>query len=376
MIRVMHVCSDTNIGGAGRYLLNLLEESKRESYELLFVLPRESKLSKLLQKHNGHVIEADIMPDQSFNKKDIWVMRGLMKTLKPDIVHTHASLSARIAAKSLGIKGLVYTRHYVDTSCMTGDKEKKKTLKGCIKSIFNNGLCDGVIGVAYECEPVLLEMGIKPEKITIIPNGVTPITVCSEMQKKAIKRQYHIPEGHKVITVLARLSKEKGHEVFVDVIERLIRNGEPVVGVIAGTGPESEAIQNLIQKKGLQTSIIMTGFVEHVEAILNITDIQMNTAYTEAQSLALSEGMSIGIPAVVTNVGGNPSMIREGINGYVAPAGDSQALATCVHKLLSDPILYNKVSEAAREVYKTNYTAAKMTRSTEAFYERTLKKNK
>lgn len=376
MIKVMHVCSDTNIGGAGRYLLNLLEETNREAFELIFVLPKGSKLTSMLEKYDGYVIEADIMPDQSFHKKDIMVMRKLMKEFKPDIVHTHASLSARIAAKLSGIKGLIYTRHYVDTSCMTEELNKKSSLKNQVKSFVNNTLCDGVIGVAKECEPILLEMGIKPEKIKIIPNGVAPMHTYLEKEKENVKTKYGIAKEHKVITVLARLSKEKGHEIFIDVIEELIKNGNKVIGVIAGTGIEAENIKKLIETKGLEKYIVMTGFVEDVEAILNITTVQMNTSYTEAQSLALSEGMSIGIPAVVTDAGGNPSMIRQGMNGYVAPIGDVKELANKVQMLLLDDVLYKNISETSKEIYKENYTASKMTRSTEAFYEMILKKNK
>ena len=373
MIKVMHVCSDTNIGGAGRYLLNLLEEADTTQFQLVFVVPYKSKLKDLLTKHGGHVLECALTPDCSFAKKDIGMPRRLMKEEKPDIVHTHASLSARIAAKLIGVKGLIYTRHYVDTTCIDPDAAEAGGLKNKLKHVMNNALCDGVIGVAHECEPVILAMGIKPEKITIIPNGVVALRQYNEEEKKAVRMQYGLENKHKVVTIMARLSKEKGHAVFIEVIETLLKTIPEVRGLIAGTGSETEAIKSLIAKKGLEDKVIMTGFVEDVEALINSTQIQMNTSYTEAQSLALSEAMSIGIPAVVTDAGGNPSMIRDGVNGYVAPVGDVKGLARCVEKLLKNDIIYREMSQGAKKVYEEAYKASKMTRSTEAFYKKVLK---
>ncbi len=371
MIQVMHICSDTNIGGAGRYLLNLFEEADKTIYELTFVLPRQSQLTELLKQYGATVIESSLTPDTSLALKDIWLYRKLLRKVQPDIVHTHASLSARIAAKSLGIKGVVYTRHYVDTSVM-GTTETKKSMLQRLKSFFNNALCDGVIGVAEQCEPVLLGMGIAPHKITIIPNGVVPIAAYTHQQKEAVRKQYGLTESDKVLTILARLSQEKGHLVFVDTVEKLLQQGERIKALIVGTGPEEKAIRHYIHTKDLQDAIMLTGFVEDVSAILNVTTIQMNTAYTEAQSLSLSEGMSLGVPAVVTNVGGNPSMITHGENGYVAEVGDSEELAKWVKYLLEAPQSYIQMSHKARETYEARYTATRMTRATEAFYQKLL----
>lgn len=376
MIKVMHVCSDTNIGGAGRYLLNLLEASDKQQFETLFVLPTNSKLKPLLEKSGGKIIEAAIAPDQSFNKKDIGILRKLMKDIKPDIIHTHASLSARIAGKLAGARGVIYTRHYVDTSCMNNDVKKKASLKENLKKAFNNSLCDGVIGVAYECEPVLLEMGIAPDKIKIIPNGVMALPEYDEATKLAIKAKYGISPTHKVITIMARLSKEKGHDIFIDVMQKVVAAYPQCTGLIGGTGPEEAHIKELIQKKGLEDVVKMAGFVEDVASIHNVATIQMNTSYTEAQSLALSEGMSLGVPAVVTDTGGNPSMIRHQVNGYVAPVADVEALAADVIQLLKDDENYEVMCNEAKQIYEAHYTAREMTKSTEAFYREILKRKK
>ena len=77
-----------------------------------------------------------------------------------------------------------------------------------------------------------------------------------------------------------------------------------------------------------QEQIIFTGFISDVDKLMSITDVQANASFgTEATSLALLEGMSLGIPAVVSDFGGNPGVIKNGQNGYIVPKQNSKALA-------------------------------------------------
>ncbi|MFR6187280.1 MAG: glycosyltransferase [Lawsonibacter sp.] len=65
-----------------------------------------------------------------------------------------------------------------------------------------------------------------------------------------------------------------------------------------------------------------------VAALLNILDVQLNASYgTEATSLALLEGMSLGLPTIASDYGGNPWLVTDGENGLLFPSRDSQAMA-------------------------------------------------
>ncbi len=86
-----------------------------------------------------------------------------------------------------------------------------------------------------------------------------------------------------------------------------------------------------------QEQIIFTGFISDVDKLMSITDVQANASFgTEATSLALLEGMSLGIPAVVSDFGGNPGVIKNGQNGYIVPKQNSKALADNLEVLLTD----------------------------------------
>ena len=119
----------------------------------------------------------------------------------------------------------------------------------------------------------------------------------------------------------------------------------------------------------LTDNVIFTGFITDVDKLMAITDVQANASYgTEATSLALLEGMSIGIPAVVSDFGGNPGVIKTGRNGIVVPKQNSHALAEGLEKLLTDDELYKKMSAGAREIFNSTFTSKAMTENTENYY--------
>ena len=112
MYKIFEVSTDTNIGGAGKCLLILLKEFDRTKFDVSLVLPKNSKLAPLVKELGVRIIEVDGMADKYLDFSAVSELKQLFDKEKPDLVHTHASMSARIAAKLAGVK-VVYTRHSV-----------------------------------------------------------------------------------------------------------------------------------------------------------------------------------------------------------------------------------------------------------------------
>ena len=102
MIRVLNIISDSNIGGAGRVLLNYLRCADRSRFEVLTAVPRGSLLKAPLEALGGTVYEVDALAERSWHPKDVGTLARLLRRLRPDVVHTHGALSARLAAKRCG----------------------------------------------------------------------------------------------------------------------------------------------------------------------------------------------------------------------------------------------------------------------------------
>ena len=180
MIKIMHVLTDTNIGGAGIWLQNFVRAFDRKRYEVIAALPKNAALTPRLEALGIRVCEVANIADESFSLIGIKEFKQLFAKEKPDIVHTHASLSARIAARQCKIP-VVNTRHCIESP--------KQGVKKLIYSTINNSLSDIVIGVSKASYNNLLADGTKKDKLRLVYNGVYPIKRLSAEERKNIKSQ-------------------------------------------------------------------------------------------------------------------------------------------------------------------------------------------
>lgn len=364
MLKVIQVSSDTNIGGAGKCILTFLKFYDRDKFDIPVVLPEGSLLKESCEAFGARVIEIDAMRDKSFDVSAVKKLIRVFKEEKPDIVHAHASMSARLAAKLCGIK-VVYTRH----SVFEPSKKISKGIGKLICGFVNNKTSDRIIAVAQAAKDNLIKTGVDEKKITVILNGVEPLLRLSEDEKIKLKESLGIGKDEKVISIVARLNPVKGHKYFVEAAQKIKEKGLKAKFLIAGTGEAEEDIKEQIKSLNLGDTVKMLGFLSDVSGIMNITDIQANCSFgTEATSLALLEGMSLGVPAVVTEFGGNPGVIKNGKNGFLVPVNDSDALAEKIAELIEDKKLYEKMQAESLLIYKEKFTAKTYAGNIERIY--------
>lgn len=367
-IKVIEVSSDSNIGGAGKCILTFLRTFDREKFDVCVILPKNSLLKPEVEKYRVKVFEADNLAEKSLSLSAISGLKRLFKRLKPDIVHTHASMSARIAAKRCGIK-TVYTRHSVFPPPAFISKGIGKAINGFV----NNRTADRIIAVAEAARDNLTATGVDPQKIEVILNGVDALEQYGSDKISELKAGYNIADGEKVAVMAARLNEVKGHKYFVKAAEILKDRGLKFKFLIAGTGETEEEIRSKINECNVGDCVKLLGFVSDIEPLMNIMDVQVNCSFgTEATSLALLEGMSIGKPAVVTDFGGNPGVIQDKINGFLIPTHDAAALADNLEMIFKDDELYARMSAEAKKIYSEKFTSEVNTEAIERVYESVL----
>lgn len=365
MIKVLQVSSDTNIGGAGKCILTFLENYDRSRFDMAVVLPKNSLLKPQIEDLGVRIIEADGIADKSLGWEGIRNLRRIFKTEKPDVIHTHASMSARIAARMCGKIKIVYTRHCVYEPSPRISKGIGKKINGAV----NNYFTDEIIAVAEAAGKNLTDSGVDERKIKIILNGIKPVVPMSADEKAEVRRQYGISENRKVVSILARLEPVKGHEFLLRAAKIVKEKGLDVKFIIAGTGSIENELREMSEKMGLSDTVLFTGFVSDVRGIVNITDVSANASYgTEATSIALLEGMCLGKPAVVSDFGGNPGVIENNVNGFLFESKNAAEMAERLCEILSDDELYRKLSEGSVKRFNEKFTADIYTKNIENVY--------
>lgn len=365
LINVCNVISDKNIGGAGKCILTFLKYHSKDKINLTIVLPKGSLLIPKIQELNGNYIEIDGLGDKSLDLSCIGKLKKIFRELKPDIIHTHAAMSAKIAGKIYSKAKIVYTRHSVFEPSPLISKGIGKIINGAV----NNFLSDRIVAVADAAKKNLTDTGICQDKVTVIKNGVEPISKLSYDIISEERKKYGVNDDEFLIGIAARLTEVKGHTIILDALKMLRDDHMNVKLIIAGTGEYEDNIRKKIDDLNLNQSVIMTGFINDITKFMNILDLNVNASFgTEATSLSLLEGLSIGLPCVVSDFGGNPGVVYDGVNGFLFESKNHIMMYEKIKRIVSDKNLLLKLRNGAKEVFEKEFKAEIMTERTENLY--------
>jgi len=349
----LHILSDSNIGGAGKWLLTLCK-NKRD-YDAAVALPDGAAMAEPLKKAGAAVYQLNASKDKSFSFKDLSVYKKTIKKIKPDIVHTHGSLSGRIAAKLTGVK-TVYTKHTMN--------EPRRGLKRFLALTLEKWLDSEVIAVSEATRANLIENGIKAQKITVIMSGTDKIERYDAETRKKYRNEYGIEENAFAAGIIGRLAKVKAHHVFLGAC----RHVDNAVFLIAGEGEEEAGIKACARELGIYDKCVFVGHVEPADIIYNMIDVCVSSSVSETFGLTLCEAMSLGIPVISTKSGG-PQEILDDKSGVLVGTGDSAAISRALNELKNNKNKYKEMSEAAYARWQGHFSAERFARDVNKFYE-------
>lgn len=371
-IKVLNIISDTNIGGAGKCIITYCKNRNKQKFDISVLMPKDSLLKPEIEATGVKVIEINGLKDKSLDISAIGKIKKIINQINPDIVHTHASLSARIAAKLYKNCKIIYTKH-----CDFPISSKYKyTIFRKINKLINESLTNKIIATSEMAKENLIMQGIDAHIIEVVLNGVDGFKETSLEEKKELRKKYKIDENEIVVGYLARVEELKGHKYLIEAMN-IINQRNPKNKfklLLMGSGTYEETAKELVKSLELEDKIIFTGFINDVEKMLNIVDIQVNASYlSETTNLSLLEGMSLGIPSVATACGGTSKMIEDWKNGLLVEKANSLALADGIEKIVENQEKFDKMKEISKQIFKERYTSKVQTSNIERIYESMVK---
>lgn len=356
-IKVLHVISDSKFGGAGKYLLQICKYIDKDKFQLIVVVPKGSLLTSIIGEiDNIDIIQVDGINTKSFSLLGVKELSKLMKEIKPDIVHSHACLSARVAARLQGIEKVFYTRHSLQPEI--------KGLKKLIKVLISRILSSKVIAVSKAVKNNLISEGEKEEDIYLVYNGVELPNKTYNIDE--LKAKYNIPKNHTIITLVGRLDPVKGQEHLLKITEILKEKADNFTVLLAGDGKNRKILEDYVNEKDLP--VIFLGHISAIDEIYSLSDIVVNTSNSEALSFAALEAFSHKKPVVAFDIDGISEVINDGVDGYLVGFKDYDAFAEELIKLMKDDNLRTRLGEKAYEKVKTKFTVEVMVKQIENIY--------
>lgn len=373
MLRVLHIISDTNIGGAGRHLLTFLEHYDRTKLTVYVLCP---PASLLLEQCTAIGVETYTSPyltgDRSFGWRGlaglVRAVGTIVRERRIDIVHTHASFAGRLAAKAAGVRRIVYTKHRMDWN--TGRRGlKKKAI-----AILNRLTCHKVIAVSQAVKEDLMLSGVEAEKIALIYNGVDIEKFRKQAQTGAtqLPPKFSNVDGSCLVGMVARLEPEKGHRYFLEAASLVLAKQANVFFIVVGTGSLAAALQDMANEIGVADQVIFTGYQDNIAQIIAAMDILVIPSLSEAFGISMIEGMCLSKPCVASELGGLLEIAgwQDGRVACLVPPGDANAIAEKIIFLLEHPDAARAIGSKAASEVERRFSAEKMTEEiTRLYYE-------
>ncbi len=237
-----------------------------------------------------------------------------------------------------------------------------------------------IIAVSHFIKKELIGAGIDDKRITVIHHGVDQEQFKPGVDTTHIFKKYPQLKNRPVVFHPARIGLAKGCDVSIKAINLVRKKYPDVLLVLAGSkniidwGETQQKdiayLVNLVKHFKLEKNILIDVYtIEEVRQLYEVAKVCIYpSTLSEPFGLVMLESMAMKKPVIVTNVGGMPEVIKDGINGFVIPARDFEALAEKINLLLEDNVLRERLGYTGRQIVESQYTKERLTKDTLSVY--------
>lgn len=225
-----------------------------------------------------------------------------------------------------------------------------------------------IIAVSHFIRREILGVGYNQKNITVIHHGINQNHYSPSLKAKGLLKKYPAIRGRRVIFHPARMGLAKGCDVSIKAL-RIVRERFPdALLILAGTrniidwGSHQQKdiayMVNLVKFLDLEKNTLIDVFrLEDMPEIYAASEVCVYPSSSpEPFGLTMLEALAAGRPMIVTETGGMPEIIRDGVNGFVVPVKDFESLASRIIQLLSDKELRERLGSTGRQIVEQNYT--------------------
>jgi glycosyltransferase involved in cell wall biosynthesis len=330
------------VGGGGRSIVvsaggPMVQELKRSGAEH-YEIPVNSKNPITMQQNVKRLI--NIVEDQQV-----------------DIIHARSRAPAWSAWKA----ARKTNKHFITT--FHGTYGHSNWFKRQYNEVMIKG--DKTIAISnFIAGHILKIYGVPPSNIRVIPRGIdfnkfSPIKVSQERRIK-LAREWRLPDDKPIIILPGRLTRWKGHTVFIEAIKNL--NRKNVHCLIVGSDQDREnyrrEIERQIENYGMQELIHVVGHCDDMPAAYMLTDIVISASTDpEAFGRVMVEGQALGRLVIGSNHGGSAETVIDGQTGWLTAPNDPRSLSKTIDLALNlTDTQRNKITEKAREHIQKYYS--------------------
>ncbi len=384
-MKVLFYNHTSQVGGAERVLLTLLDRLDREQFAPVLVCPADGPLPGLAVKANVQTQTIDGLKARFTWRIDhllgyllsfTQVIRQLRKKVsdtQPDLIHANSIRAGLVATMAtMGLKQTVVWHVH--------DLLPRHPFNTLIRAIASGSPRTRIVAVAQASADRLIGnfAGLR-RRVTVIPNGIDLAKLSTTVGgRERIRRELEIADDVPVIGMIGRLTPAKGQldmlKLFPKVLTRFPSARLLIVGAPA-FNDEHEYLQLLkqtIAEMNLSDRVLMLGARDDVGEILQSLDLLVVNSASEACSLVVVEAMASGTPVLATSTGGTSEIIEHRHNGWLVAFRRDDELISGLLALLGDAEMRERLGVQGQRDAVARYSIPRFMNEVHAFYHATF----
>ncbi|MGD9345639.1 MAG: glycosyltransferase family 4 protein [Candidatus Aminicenantes bacterium] len=349
--------------GGQRQSLFLAKELWKKSYPFRLYVQPGSPLHK-------KALDADlpVIALKMRSETDAWAilrLAGSMKRFSCSLVHCHDAHSAAVGSASASL-----ARVPLRVISRNVDFPIKKNFLSQMKYTKN---IDVIIAVSEGIKKVLVDGGIHPGLIKVIPDGIDYSPFEEAASSQYLRRELNFGPEDFLVGIVAHLADHKGHKFLIKATEILKEKAPRIKVIIVGEGPLRMELDKLVKQTRVEDMVFFLGFREDVPQILASLDLFVLSSYLEGMGSSILDAMASRLPVVATRTGGIPEVVVNGETGLLVPPKSPAALAKAILRIYEDRALGDRLGQKGYEVVHQKFSAEAMAAKVISEYERLAK---
>jgi glycosyltransferase involved in cell wall biosynthesis len=340
-LKVLFVHGVTEMGGAERDLLRIVERLPSRGYEPRVACPDHGPLVKELSDR-GVLHRTLRLPP--WRKLFAFRQRTISVRQLQDIIHNHPPAI-------LHVNDMWWVPHTLRAAAGTGipvAAHVRQEIEPAKVRRYELHRADMVFAVSRAVLEALEEGGVPRHRLCLLHSGVEPGTTNDQA---ILARHLGLPATARIIGTVANLFPRKGFDIMLRALPTILAAVPDMQYVIIGGGDAEykAALRRLVSELGVGGHVHFLGYQKSVEPYLAGFELYVHPALMEGFGLAVLEAMALGKPVVATRTGGLPEIVDNGTTGILVSAGDTAALAGAVISLLTDPARASSMGRAGKK---------------------------
>ena len=362
-LRIVFVINSLGAGGAEHSLAELAIRLVAAGHEPTFAtfVRRPEGFEGLVRDHG---ISIELIPGRGLPS---WTrsLRRFVRRVRPDVVHTtifEADVAGRLAAFGTGIpvvSSLINVTYgperLLDPNVRRWKLWGVRQIDGLTARRFTTHLHAVSRSVK---DAAVRSLRIRPERVTVVERGRDPdrLGFPTPERRERARRELGIPTDAEVVLSVGRLEHQKGHRYLVAAVAA-IRDRPRLVVLLAGRdGYRSAELRQQVRGLGLERTVRFLGHRDDVPDLLAAADLLVLPSLNEGAAGVVIEAMALGTPLVASDLPSLREVTGDGGSGLLVPAGEPEAFAAAIVRILEDERLSRSLGARGRDIFEQRFT--------------------